>query len=397
LDFSTEYDIALMAKSRSNSVRILVVDDEPAILSLYQETLQLESNPNHFDLTLCSQAEEALDAFRTAVEEGKPFAVTFLDLRMPPGPDGIWLAERIRALDPYTEIVLVTGYSDTSTTPDKIASRVPPTDKLLYLQKPFHNLEIQHFAASLSTKWLGEIELRKIRNDLEGRIEQRTIELIKLNEQLKQDIARRESAEAEVQSTLNKLRSAMGGVVQAMALTVERRDPYTAGHQRRVSDLARGVAAEMALSAHQIDGIRMAGLIHDLGKICVPVEILSKPGQLSEIEHTLIKDHPQVGYEILKEIEFPWPVAQIVLQHHERIDGSGYPAGLCGEDILVEARTLAVADVVEAMASHRPYRPTLGRDMALEEISQNKGVLYDPDVVDACMKLLQEKDFQFRQ
>ena len=386
-----------MAKPKSNSVRILVVDDEPAILSLYQETLQPQSKPNHFDLTLCSQAEEALDAFRTAVEEGKPFAVTFLDLRMPPGPDGIWLAERIRALDPYTEIVMVTGYSDTTTTPDKIASRVPPTDKLLYLQKPFHNLEIQHFAASLSTKWLGEIELRKIRNDLEGRIEQRTIELIKLNEQLKQDIARRESAEAEVQSTLNKLRSAMGGVVQAMALTVERRDPYTAGHQRRVSDLARGVAAEMALSAHQIDGIRMAGLIHDLGKICVPVEILSKPGQLSEIEHTLIKDHPQVGYEILKEIEFPWPVAQIVLQHHERIDGSGYPAGLCGEDILVEARTLAVADVVEAMASHRPYRPTLGRDMALEEISQNRGVLYDPDVVDACMKLLQEKDFQFRQ
>ena len=386
-----------MAKPIPNSIRILVVDDEPAILSLYQETLQPESNPNHFDLTLCSQAEEALDAFRTAVEEGKPFAVTFLDLRMPPGPDGIWLAERIRALDPYTEIVMVTGYSDTSTTPDKIASRVPPTDKLLYLQKPFHNLEIQHFAASLSTKWLGEIELRKIRNDLEGRIEQRTIELIKLNDQLKQDIVRRESAEAEVQSTLDKLRSAMGGIVQAMALTVERRDPYTAGHQRRVSDLARGVAAEMALSAHQIDGIRMAGLIHDLGKICVPVEILSKPGQLSEIEHTLIKDHPQVGYEILKEIEFPWPVAQIVLQHHERIDGSGYPAGLCGEDILVEARTLAVADVVEAMASHRPYRPTLGRDMALEEISQNRGVLYDPDVVDACMKLFQEKDFQFRQ
>ena len=385
-----------MAKPRSNSVRILVVDDEPAILSLYQETLQSQSKPNHFDVTFCSQAEEALDAFRTAVEEEKPFAVTFLDLRMPPGPDGIWLAERIRALDPYTEIVMVTGYSDTSTTPDKIASRVPPTDKLLYLQKPFHNLEIQHFAASLSTKWLAEIELRKIRNDLQGRIEQRTIELIKLNEQLKQDIARRESAEAEAQSTLDKLRSAMGGVVQAMALTVERRDPYTAGHQRRVSDLARGIAAEMALSTHQIDGIRMAGLIHDLGKICVPAEILSKPGQLTEIEHTLIKDHPQVGYEILKEIEFPWPVAQIVLQHHERIDGSGYPVGLSGDDIIIEAKTLAVADVVEAMASHRPYRPTLGREMAIEEISQNRGVLYDADVVDACMKLLQEKNFQFR-
>ncbi|MCG6946370.1 MAG: HD domain-containing protein [Deltaproteobacteria bacterium] len=385
-----------MAKTRPNSVRILVVDDEPAILSLYQATLQPRSKPKHFELTLCRQAAEAFDAFQTAVGEGKPFAVAFLDLRMPPGPDGIWLAERIRSLDPYTEIVMVTGYSDTSTTPDKIASRVPPTDKLLYLQKPFHNLEIQHFAASLSTKWLGEIELRKIRNDLEGRIEQRTMELIKLNEQLKQDIARRENAEAEVQSTLDKLRSAMSGVVQAMALTVERRDPYTAGHQRRVSDLARGVAAEMTLPTHQIDGIRMAGLIHDLGKICVPVEILSKPGQLTEIEHTLIKDHPQVGYEILKEIEFPWPVAQIVLQHHERIDGSGYPVGLSGDDIIIEAKTLAVADVVEAMASHRPYRPTLGRDMALKEICQNRGVLYDADVVDACMKLLQEKNFQFR-
>jgi putative nucleotidyltransferase with HDIG domain len=292
---------------------------------------------------------------------------------------------------------MVTGYSDTSTTPDKIASRVPPTDKLLYLQKPFHNLEIQHFAASLSTKWLGERELRKIRNDLEGRIEKRTIELIKLNEQLKKDIARRERAEAEVHSTLVKLRSAMNGVVQAMALTVERRDPYTAGHQRRVSDLARGLAAEMGLPGHQIDGIRMAGLIHDLGKICVPAEILSKPGKLTEIEHTLIKDHPQVGYEILKEIEFPWPVARIVLQHHERIDGSGYPAGLSGDNIIIEAKTLAVADVVEAMASHRPYRPTLGREMALEEISQNRGTLYEADVVDACVKLFTEKNFRFRQ
>lgn len=383
-----------MTADIANSIRILAVDDETSILMLYEETLRPESNPTHFSLTLCSQAEEALDTVRRAVEEGKPFTVAFLDVRMPPGPDGVWLAEQIRALDPYIEIVMVTGYSDTK--PNEIASRVPPSDKLLYLQKPFHNLEIQHFAASLSTKWLGERELRKIRDDLEGRIEQRTIELIKLNEQLKQDIVRRENAEAEAQSTLAKLRSAMGGVVQAMALTVERRDPYTAGHQRRVSDLARGVAAEMGLPSHQIDGIRMAGLIHDLGKICVPAEILSKPGQLTEVEHTLIKDHPQVGYEILKGIEFPWPVAQIVLQHHERIDGSGYPAGLVGDEIIIEAKTLAVADVVEAMASHRPYRPTLGRDMALEEISKNRGVKYDPYVVDACVKLLTEKGFKFR-
>jgi putative nucleotidyltransferase with HDIG domain len=241
------------------------------------------------------------------------------------------------------------------------------------------------------------MQLRRIQSDLEARVDKRTRELVKLNEQLKQDIAKRESAEAEVQSTLVKLRSAIGGVIQAMALTVERRDPYTAGHQRRVADLARAMATEMGLSDHQIDGICMAGLIHDLGKICVPAEILSKPGQLTEIEHTLIRGHPQVGYDILKEIEFPWPLAQVVLQHHERIDGSGYPAGLKAEDIIIEARTLAVADVVEAMASHRPYRPTLGRDMALKEISKNKGVLYDPNVVHSCVKVLKEKDFQFSQ
>ena len=384
-----------MTVPEPNSIRILAVDDEPSVLMLYQETLRPESNPSHFDLTLCTQAGQAVEAVQVAVAESKPFTVAFLDVRMPPGPDGVWLAEQIRALDPYTEIVMVTGYSDTK--PDEIASRVPPADKLLYLQKPFHNHEIQHFAASLSTKWLGERELRKIRDHLEGRIERRTVELVRLNEQLTQDITRRESAEAEVKATLAKLRSAMGGVIQAMALTVERRDPYTAGHQRRVSDLARGLAAEMGLPEHQIDGIRMAGLIHDLGKICVPAEILSKPGQLTEIEHTLIKDHPQVGFEILKEIEFPWPVAQIVLQHHERIDGSGYPAGLAGKDITIEAKTIAVADVVEAMASHRPYRPTLGQEMALEEILTNKGVLYDPDVVAACVKLLKDKDFQFRQ
>lgn len=376
-------------------IRILVVDDDLQILMLYKKTLCPEPRADTFDLTLCQQAEEAVEAVRKAVESENPFAVAFLDVRMPPGPDGVWVAEQIRALDPYTEIVMVTGYSDT--TPDEIAGRVPPTDKLLYLQKPFHNHEIHHFASALGSKWRGEIELRKIYSNLEGLIEQRNRDLIKLNEQLRNDITKRENAEAEVQTTLAKLRRAMGGVIQAMALTVERRDPYTAGHQRRVADLARGVAAEMRLPTHQIDGIRMAGLIHDLGKICVPAEILSKPGRLTEIEHTLIKDHPQVGFEILKEIEFPWPVAQIVLQHHERIDGSGYPSGLTANDIILEAKTLAVADVVEAMASHRPYRPTLGREMALKEISKNRGVLYDPDVVDACLRLLKEKGFQFRQ
>ncbi len=166
------------------------------------------------------------------------------------------------------------------------------------------------------------------------------------------------------------------------------RDPYTAGHQKRVTDLACAIAEEMSLSKEQIEGLQMAGLIHDVGKILVPAEILSKPGRLTEIDFSMIETHPKVGYDILKTIEFPYPVAQIVIQHHERMDGSGYPAGLTGKEILLEARILAVADVVEAIASHRPYRPALGQDKAIEEISQNRGVLYDPKAVDACLKVL---------
>jgi len=208
------------------------------------------------------------------------------------------------------------------------------------------------------------------------------------------DITKQKQQQEKVKQSMEKLRKTMGGIIQVIASTVETRDPYTAGHQRRVANLARAIATEMGLSEEQIDGIRMAGVVHDLGKISVPAEILSKPGELTEIEFSLIKSHPQVGYDILKEIDFPWPVAQIVLQHHERMDGSGYPNGLKGEEILLEARILGVADVVEAMASHRPYRPALGIDTALEEISNNRGTLYDPEVVDACLRLFTEKGFK---
>ena len=173
------------------------------------------------------------------------------------------------------------------------------------------------------------------------------------------------------------------------------RDPYRDSHQKRVSQLACAMAREMNLPEEQIEGIRVAGNIHDIGKISVPMEILSKPGRVNKSEFGIIKSHTQAGYDILKTIEFPWPIAQIVLQHHERMDGSGYPQGLSGKDILLEARILGVADVVEAMVSHRPYRPALGIDKALEEISKNRGVLYDPEVVDACLKLFTEKRFEF--
>jgi len=207
-------------------------------------------------------------------------------------------------------------------------------------------------------------------------------------------IIERKQTEEELRHTLEKLRKALDATIQAIASTVEAKDFYTAGHQRRVANLARAIGTEMGLSEEQIDGIRMAGVIHDIGKISVPAEILIKPVRLNDLEFGLIKAHPQVGYDILKTVDFPWPVAQIVLQHHERIDGSGYPQGLSGEDIMLEARILVVADVVEAMASFRPYRPALGVDKALEEISQNRGILYDPEAVDACLKLFAEKRFK---
>ncbi len=207
------------------------------------------------------------------------------------------------------------------------------------------------------------------------------------------DITERKQAEEKVVEEGKKLQKAIEGIVQAMAATVEVKDPYTAGHQRRVADLARAIAQEMGFSDDRIEGIHMAGMIHDLGKLSVPAEILSKPTELSEIEFSLIKVHPQAGYDILKEIDFPWPIARIVFQHHERINGSGYPMQIKGEEILPEAKVLAVADVVEAIASYRPYRPALGLDKALEEIQQQKGVLYDSEVVEVCLKLFQEKGY----
>jgi len=208
------------------------------------------------------------------------------------------------------------------------------------------------------------------------------------------DITERKKTEEELDKSIKRLRMALGAAVQAMAVTVETRDPYTAGHQRRVADLARSIAWEIGLTADQIDGIRMAGIIHDLGKISVPAEILSKPTQLTSLEISLIKTHSQSGYDILKDIEFPWPIARIVLEHHEMINGSGYPKGLTGDELLIESKVLSVADVVEAMASHRPYRPGLGIDKALEEIAKNRDILYDPDVVDACLNLFRKKAYK---
>ncbi len=205
-----------------------------------------------------------------------------------------------------------------------------------------------------------------------------------------QDITKQRQAGEELKESMEKLRKLLGGTVQAMAMTVEARDAYTAGHQKRTTNIARCIAQEMGLSEEQIDGIRMAGVVHDLGKISIPAEILSKPGRINDVEFSLIKNHPLAGYEILKGIEFQSPVAQIVLQHHERMDGSGYPYGLKGKDILLEARVIAVADVIEAMASHRPYRAAIGIQEAMEEITRNQGTSYDTEVVTATRRIFED-------
>jgi PAS domain S-box-containing protein/putative nucleotidyltransferase with HDIG domain len=210
------------------------------------------------------------------------------------------------------------------------------------------------------------------------------------------DITERREAEGKLEASLENLRKAVGGTIQTIIQVVETRDPYTAGHQRRVADLARSMALEMGLSAEMIEGIRMAGVIHDIGKISIPAEILSKPGRLTRKEFDLVKDHPQTGFDILKDVEFPWPIAEIIYQHHERFDGSGYPRGLPGSETLLEARIMAVADVMEAIASHRPYRPAQPVEAALAEIEARKGVLYDPDVVGVCRHLFERKGYAFR-
>ncbi len=208
-----------------------------------------------------------------------------------------------------------------------------------------------------------------------------------------EDVTDRMEAEKEMQRSLRKVRQSLDGVIQAMVLAVEIRDPYTAGHQRLVADLACAIAREMGLPEDRVEGLQMAGVVHDLGKISVPSEILSKPGKLTEIQFDMIKMHPEVGYEIIRNIDFPWPVATIMLQHHERMHGSGYPEGLAGDDIMLEARILDVADVIAAMASHRPYRPSLGIEKALAEVSMNRGRLYDSDAVGACLTLFKEKAY----
>ncbi|MBI5725014.1 MAG: HD-GYP domain-containing protein [Planctomycetes bacterium] len=210
------------------------------------------------------------------------------------------------------------------------------------------------------------------------------------------DITDRREAEEKSRANIEKLSRMMEGIVNALASASELRDPYTAGHQKRVSQLACALAREIGMAGDTFEGVRVAATLHDIGKMYVPAEILTKPGRLAPVEFSIIKVHPEAGSGILKPIDFPWPVAQIVHQHHERMDGTGYPNGISGDAIMKEARIIAVADVVEAMASHRPYRPALGIERAISEIKNAKAGIYDPEVVAACLILFNAKGFEFK-
>jgi HD-GYP domain-containing protein (c-di-GMP phosphodiesterase class II) len=387
---------------------ILAVDDDPGLQNLYKDILEsvpasLGLQPGagrpgcrdvpYFRVACCSQALETVAAVQESVAQRDPFAAIFLDVNLPPGPSGIWAAEQILQVDPAANIVLVTGYigSELGNLPRQLSF----SDRLMFLQKPFHPQEIVQFATALSAKWRAEQQVRSLNADLEGLVHQRTAELQRSNEMLRREVDRRRRVQQELQHSLDHLKKIIGGTVMAIAMTVEKRDPYTSGHQQRVAELSRAIGKEMGLADDQVEGLSIASAIHDIGKISLPAEILSKPSQLNSMEMSLIQTHSQAGYDILKNVDFPWPVANIVLQHHERMDGTGYPHHLAGDAILREARIVGVADVVETMSSHRPYRPSRGLDSALDEISAQSGILYDRDAVDACLALMHERRFEF--
>ena len=333
--------------------KILIVDDEESIRLLLERILEKKG----YACVLAADAAEARDCLKE-----HDCDLVLCDINMPGGESGLELIRDVSVKYRDVAVVMVTGIDD-----PVVAETVFKAGVFDYVAKPIRRNRILRSVANALRRRELEIANRAYSEGLEQMVAERT----------------------------SQLKEALDGIIQAIASIVEIRDPYTAGHQLRVARLAHSIARKMGLSEDQAEGVRIAGTIHDLGKIAVPAEILSKPGQITEVEFGLIKTHPQTGHDILQDMKFPWPLARIVLQHHERMNGSGYPQGLSGENTLLEARILAVADVVEAMATHRPYRPALGIDKALGEISKNKGILYDTDVVDVCLKVFAEKGFEW--
>jgi len=369
-------------------MKILIVDDKEEDLYLLEALLKGKG----YEVVSAINGAEALEKLRA---EG--FDMIIADILMPV-MDGFRLCREVKRNEELKDIPFVfytATYTDRKdeelaleTGADKFIRKPIEPDKFIKIVQGVIE-DVEKGKIKPKKPVLEEKEIFKLYSErLVKKMEKKMLDL-------EREITERKRAEEERKQSFEKLQRILKETAHALAAAIEARDPYTAGHQRRVTKLAVAIAKKMGLSEEQINAIHMAALIHDIGKINVPSEILSKPTRLTKIEFGMIKAHPRVGYNILKEIEFPWPVAEIVLQHHERMDGSGYPQGLSDDDIILEARILGVADVIEAMASHRPYRPANGIDEVLKEISQNRGILYDPEVVNVCLKLFAEKEFKF--
>jgi putative nucleotidyltransferase with HDIG domain len=339
---------------------IVIVDDNANNLQVLSSMLQQEG----YKVRPALSGEQALRAISAS-----PPDLVLLDIRMP-GMDGYETCRRLKAT-PATAGIPVIFISALAESEDKLAAfAIGGVD---YVSKPFQ-------AEEVLARVRAHLQLHRLQQSLEGVVEERT-------SALRVTVASLEESRAAYRRMLDQ-------TIAAIAMTIEKRDPYTAGHQVRVAHLAVAIARKLGLEPERIEGLRLGATIHDIGKIYLPAEILSRPGRLSETELALVRTHAEVGLEIIRDVEFPWPIGMMIHQHHERCDGSGYPCGLAGDEILLEARILCVADVVEAMAAHRPYRAALGIGKALTEIRTGRGTLYDAPVVDACLALFEEDHYQ---
>jgi response regulator RpfG family c-di-GMP phosphodiesterase len=337
---------------------ILVVDDEKSIRVTIGEFLKRAG----YEVKTAENAEAALEMLDTY-----EFDTVLTDIVMP-RRSGVSLLKDIHGKQSNVQVIMMTGEPTVETAVDAV--RLEARD---YLAKPISRDDL--------LKAVRQAVGYKMLLDEKQRLE-------------RENAAQKQNLERLVEERTRKMRQAMLNTAYAAAAMLDLRDPYTAGHQRRVGALASDIGREMGLSADMVEGLNVIGCIHDVGKIMVPTDILNKPGQISQLEYELIKEHARKGYEVLKDYEMPWPVAEIVYQHHERLDGSGYPRGLKGDEIWIETCIISVADVLEAMMTHRPYRPSLGLIAALDEITSNRGVLYHPDVVDVAVELFSESEYQ---
>ena len=356
-------------------IRLLLLEDNPGDARLVQTTLADEA-PGEFAITTAERLADALARIQT-----ERFDAVLCDLGLPDST-GLGTAQAIVAGAPALPLVVLTGSHNEDL--GRAAIALGAQDYLVKGETRAPTIA-RTLRYAIERKRL-ENELHEANETLERRVTERTAALTAANETLRAD-------DEQIQRYIEQLRTAFMGTVEIATTLSEMRDPYTVGNERRVADIAAAIGTELGFGASRQEGLRVAGLLHDIGKIKIPAEILTKPGKLSPIQFQLIQGHAQTGYDVLKDVEFPWPVAEVARQHHERIDGSGYPQGLKGDAILLEARILAVADVLEAMSSHRPYRPGLGVEAALAEIERGSGIVYDATVAAACLKLFREKGY----